>query len=64
MYQSEHTTGNIFNDTILVSILTHVINYGYNLRLYNPRVQTGSNTSTVSLRVVGGDDKGTQCLGV
>jgi hypothetical protein len=24
----------------------------------------GSNTSTVALRVVGGDEKGTQCLGV
>jgi hypothetical protein len=24
----------------------------------------GSNTSTVSLRVVGGDEKGTQCLGL
>jgi hypothetical protein len=28
------------------------------------RVVAGSNTSTVSLRVVGGDEKGTQCLGV
>jgi hypothetical protein len=27
-------------------------------------VEAGSNTSTVSLRVVGGDEKGTQCLGV
>jgi hypothetical protein len=27
-------------------------------------VQPGSNTSTVALRVVGGDEKGTQCLGV
>jgi hypothetical protein len=30
----------------------------------SPRVETGSNTSTVALRVVGGDEKGTQCLGV
>jgi hypothetical protein len=29
-----------------------------------PRVEAGSNTSTVALRVVGGDEKGTQCLGV
>jgi hypothetical protein len=29
-----------------------------------PRVEAGSNTSTVALRVVGGDKKGTQCLGV
>jgi hypothetical protein len=28
-----------------------------------PRVEAGSNTSTVALRVVGGDEKGTQCLG-
>jgi hypothetical protein len=29
-----------------------------------PRVEAGSNTSTVALRVVGGDEKGTQCLRV
>jgi hypothetical protein len=28
------------------------------------RKEAGSNTSTVALRVVGGDEKGTQCLGV
>jgi ribosomal protein S14 len=28
------------------------------------RVEAGSNTSTVTLRVVRGDEKGTQCLGV
>jgi hypothetical protein len=27
-------------------------------------VEVGSNTSTITLRVVGGDEKGTQCLGV
>jgi hypothetical protein len=27
-------------------------------------VEEGSNTSTVALRVVGGDEKGTQCLEV
>jgi hypothetical protein len=27
-------------------------------------VEVGSNTSAVALRVVGGDEKGTQCLGV
>jgi hypothetical protein len=27
------------------------------------RVEAGSNISTVSLPVVGGDEKGTQCLG-
>jgi hypothetical protein len=28
------------------------------------RVEAGSNTSTVALRVVGGDEKEIQCLGV
>jgi hypothetical protein len=27
------------------------------------RMESGSNTSTVALRVVGGEEKGTQCLG-
>jgi hypothetical protein len=27
-------------------------------------VEAGLNTSTVALRVVGGEEKGTQCLGV
>jgi hypothetical protein len=27
-------------------------------------LMVGSNTSTVALRIVGGDEKGTQCLGV
>jgi hypothetical protein len=29
-----------------------------------PRLDAGSNTSTVALQIIGGDDKGTQCLGV
>jgi hypothetical protein len=29
-----------------------------------PRVEAELNTSTVALRVVGGDEKGTLCLGV
>jgi hypothetical protein len=29
-----------------------------------PRVEAGYNTSTVALRVVEGDEKGTRCLGV
>jgi hypothetical protein len=28
------------------------------------RVEAGSNTFTIALRVVGGDEKETQCLGV
>jgi hypothetical protein len=31
---------------------------------YIYRVEAGSNTSTVALRVVGGDERGTQCLRV
>jgi hypothetical protein len=27
------------------------------------RVEAGSNTSSIALRVVGGDENGTQCLG-
>jgi hypothetical protein len=29
-----------------------------------PRVEAGPNTSTVALRVAGGKEKGTHCLGV
>jgi hypothetical protein len=32
--------------------------------IYIPRVEAGSNTSTVALLVVGGDKNGTQCLGI
>jgi hypothetical protein len=35
----------------------------FNTGLYS-RVEAGSNTSTVALQVVGGDEKGTKCLGV
>jgi hypothetical protein len=34
---------------------------GYKREIF--RVEAGSNTSAVALRVVGGDEKGTQCLG-
>jgi hypothetical protein len=37
------------------------INHSYNIEF--PRVEAGSKTSTVALRVVGGDEKETQCLG-
>jgi hypothetical protein len=30
----------------------------------NPLEEMGSNTSTVALRIVGGDEKGTQFLGI
>jgi hypothetical protein len=46
-----------------------VFSVGAAPRLHNEeklkaRVEAGSNTSTVALRVVGGDEKGTRCLGV
>jgi hypothetical protein len=31
---------------------------------FSPSVEAGSNTSTVALRIVQGDEKGTQCLRV
>jgi hypothetical protein len=31
---------------------------------YTTRVEAVSNTSSVALRVVGGDEKGTHCLGL
>jgi hypothetical protein len=33
-------------------------------KIHESCVEAGSNTSTVALRVVGGSEKGTQCLGV
>jgi hypothetical protein len=33
-------------------------------RQHVPRVEAGSNTSTVALRVVGGNEKGIQYLGI
>jgi hypothetical protein len=33
-----------------------------NKRIDRSRVEAGLNTSTVALRVVGGDERGTQCL--
>jgi hypothetical protein len=37
---------------------------GQGSSLLEARVEAGSYTSTVALQVVGGDEKGTQCLGV
>jgi hypothetical protein len=36
----------------------------YLLKAELTRLEAGSNTSTVALRVVGGDENGTQCLGL
>jgi hypothetical protein len=35
----------------------------FNVEIFSPRLEDGSNTSTVHLRVVGGDEKGNQCPG-
>jgi hypothetical protein len=54
-------------------LLEAVFSAGFAPRLYHwtdrvqlsqPRVKASSNTSTVALRVVGGNEKRTQCLGV
>jgi hypothetical protein len=37
-----------------LSFYIYIIRY----TVFNPRVEAGSNTSTVTLRVVGGDEKG------
>jgi hypothetical protein len=34
------------------------------IKLFETRVEAGSNTSTVALRIVGGDEMGTQYLGL
>jgi hypothetical protein len=34
------------------------------LRISRQSVEAGSNTSTIALRVVGGEEKGTQCPGM
>jgi hypothetical protein len=36
----------------------------WNKTIHYSRVEAGPNTSTVALRVVGGDEKGTRCLGI
>jgi hypothetical protein len=43
---------------------SEILQAGEVIELGSPRVEAGSNTSTVALRVVGGDGKVTQCLGV
>jgi Kef-type K+ transport system membrane component KefB len=40
----------------------HYVDKGKQAR--GSRVEAGSNSSTVALRVVGGEEKGTQCLGI
>jgi hypothetical protein len=41
-----------------------IYNGGLFVAVISSRVEAGSNTSTVALRVVGDDEKRTQCLGV
>jgi hypothetical protein len=44
--------------------LQGIITLPAELNVVELRVEAGSNTSKVALRVVGGDGKGTQCLGI
>jgi hypothetical protein len=49
---------------VLAAEMTVLAKVSSNLEFPQSRVEAGSNISTVALRVVGGDEKGTQCLGV
>jgi hypothetical protein len=50
--------------TVLFSVCPDVLDKVQNRQYCLSRVEAGSNTSTVAMQVVGGDEKGTQCLGV
>jgi hypothetical protein len=53
-----HNIRNIFSSTIDLVTLS----WKRTRLLLDSRLETGSNTCTVALRVVGGDEKGTKCL--
>jgi hypothetical protein len=60
---------NTCNNRIVGCAVFHVVRVmsKESRRLVRPRtfcVEVGSNTYSVALRVVGGEEKGTQCLGV
>jgi hypothetical protein len=52
-----------FNDPRVYKTSKQNVIYMYTQEL-STRVEAGSNTSTVDLRVIRGDEKGTPCLGV
>jgi hypothetical protein len=49
--------------TFSVRYVKELYNEDWQFGKRNPRVEAGSNTSTVALGVAGGDEKGIQCLG-
>jgi hypothetical protein len=65
--RSNKYTGNnriIVVGGVFYTVLSKAICQGPNLTVGASGVEAGSNTSTVTMRVVGGDEKCTQCLGV
>jgi hypothetical protein len=52
-----------FTDGLIVSRNMNLY-FDFDYLRGTPCVEAGSNTSTVVLRVVGGDEKGDQCLGI
>jgi hypothetical protein len=56
-------TRNIGRD-VFCAACVGVIKWGLIVQLLTSRMEAGSNNSTVAQRVAGGDEKGTQCLGV
>jgi hypothetical protein len=61
----KHVPAATDNHSTLEVLLETVFSTRYVQRNYKERtrVEAGSNTSTVALRVVGEGEKGTQCLG-
>jgi hypothetical protein len=53
----------ILKETFSVQSVPELYNENQYFSGHLTRVEAGSNASTVALRVVGGDGKGTQCLG-
>jgi hypothetical protein len=50
--------------TQCICVLLMILTINSINRLRTSCVEAGLDTSTVALRVVGGDEKGTQCLGL
>jgi hypothetical protein len=53
---------NVFPVRYGLNSYTRILSTRY--RVFNSRMEAGSNVSTAALRVVGGDEKVTQCLGI
>jgi hypothetical protein len=63
-FSAETNTNNNRRAVFSVQSVPSVYKEDKEYRLSQSRVESGSKTSTVALRVVGGDEKGTQCLWV